>query len=526
MASPTKAVGYVRMSTDKQDTSPEQQRIEIERYAAAHDYGIVNWYEDLGISGDNTAKRVGFQKMIADGSCGGFDAILVWDQDRFGRFDMIEAGRWIHPLREAGVHLASVTDGRVDWSDMAGRLVYSVKQEGKHQFLRDLSNNVSRKMRQMAEAGQWTTGKPPIGYDVTADRRLVLGLPADVKLVRHIFRRYIDGESTRAIAGWLAAIGKLSPKGTRWTANGIQCVLKNEIYTGRLVQCRMTFSKYRKANPKRYREQRPAGEWVVIPDNHPAIIDRETFVRANEIMKSRRKNKTDMVGGTYALSGLLRCVCGARMTPDGSNGVRSYTCHTYHQRPTDCERFNVREAATLPLILKALRTEYFDKYLGDEARARLRQEMERQLTEADADAEIHEDQIRQIEHKIEQAEARLLEVSPDMVRRVEDRIRQLEDQRDEVAMRMTSRKKPAAKLVTDVEKRIGSAWAWLDQMEEIVSVEYDPKLVGMMLRQFIDGVDLQMERVPWGPSGKRFKTEITGGTIYFKSGQLTRLGDR
>src|SRR5438477_148912 len=75
---------------------------------------------------------------------GDFKAILCWDQDRFGRFDSMDAGYWTYPIREAGVELVTVTDGPIDWNDFAGRIIYTVKQEGKHQFLRDLSSNVLR----------------------------------------------------------------------------------------------------------------------------------------------------------------------------------------------------------------------------------------------------------------------------------------------------------------------------------------------------------------------------------------------
>jgi DNA invertase Pin-like site-specific DNA recombinase len=70
--------------------------------------------------------------MIHDSSRGDFQAVLCWDQDRFGRFDSIEAGHWIHPLRNNGVHLATVTQGKIDWNDFAGRMLYGIQQEGKH----------------------------------------------------------------------------------------------------------------------------------------------------------------------------------------------------------------------------------------------------------------------------------------------------------------------------------------------------------------------------------------------------------
>ena len=93
------AVGYIRMSSDKQEASPEQQRQEIIALGKRDGYKIIRWYTDEGISGDATEKRFEFQRMISDSDRGDFQAVLCWDQDRFGRFDSIEAGHWIHPLR-------------------------------------------------------------------------------------------------------------------------------------------------------------------------------------------------------------------------------------------------------------------------------------------------------------------------------------------------------------------------------------------------------------------------------------------
>jgi site-specific DNA recombinase len=85
------AVGYIRMSTDKQEDSPEQQRAEILKLANRKVYRIVRWYEDHAVSGAKTLKRKQFRQMIRDAEdIGDFRAILCWDQDRFGQFDSIE----------------------------------------------------------------------------------------------------------------------------------------------------------------------------------------------------------------------------------------------------------------------------------------------------------------------------------------------------------------------------------------------------------------------------------------------------
>ena len=139
------AVGYSRMSTDKQEDSPAQQKAEINKLAQREGYRVLRWYADHGISGAKTLKRPEFRHMIRDAEeRGDFKAILCWDQDRFGRFDSIEAGEWVSPLRRVGVELVTVCQGRIDWDDFAGRLIYQITQEGKHRFLVDLSRNALR----------------------------------------------------------------------------------------------------------------------------------------------------------------------------------------------------------------------------------------------------------------------------------------------------------------------------------------------------------------------------------------------
>ncbi len=60
------AVGYIRMSTDKQEESPAQQKVEVLKLADKHGFHIIRWYQDDAISGAETHKRKGFCQMIED----------------------------------------------------------------------------------------------------------------------------------------------------------------------------------------------------------------------------------------------------------------------------------------------------------------------------------------------------------------------------------------------------------------------------------------------------------------------------
>ena len=213
---------------------------------------------------------------------------------------------------------------------------YWISPEGKHQFLRNLSKNVSRGMDKLADEGRWVTGKPRIGYVVDDDRRLQLGTPEDAALVKEIFRRYLAAASTRQLSKWLTDRGILSPKGKKWTATGIASLLKNERYLGYMIYNQRTSSKY---NPKGKMRMNPRSEWVVVQNTHPAIVSQKDFDSVQELMKSNTRKTCPNPGKANALSGMLRCgCCGYGMFADKSNGVRSYTCYSYHERPGSCDR--------------------------------------------------------------------------------------------------------------------------------------------------------------------------------------------
>ena len=71
-----------------------------------------------------------------------------------GRFGSLDAGYWIKPIRDAGVQLVLVSEGVVNWNDFTGRVMYGLKQEGKNQYLRDLSRNMARGLIFNAQRGK------------------------------------------------------------------------------------------------------------------------------------------------------------------------------------------------------------------------------------------------------------------------------------------------------------------------------------------------------------------------------------
>lgn len=227
----TNAVFYLRMSSDKQETSIEQQRSELVKLADRQGYRVLREYLDEGISGDATERRQGFLQMREDAQRGEFTVMLCWDMDRFGRFDLIDAGHWIKPFKDHGVRLETIAQGKIDWNDLVGQAMYSVAQIGKAQYLRDLSRNCLRGRLAQAIRGEGTGGTPPFGYRQRRGK-LVIDEP-EASIVRWLFGKYNRSKgSLKSVALALNRDGVLGAKGGRWSARSVLNVLRNVKYTG------------------------------------------------------------------------------------------------------------------------------------------------------------------------------------------------------------------------------------------------------------------------------------------------------
>jgi len=234
------------MSDKKQDKSIPAQKVEIEKYAAAHGYRIVRWYRDEGISGAEGKKRLGFQQLIFDAQQNKeFTVILVWDQDRFSRFDPMEANYYWFLLRQVGVSLVSVTEGALDFCELGGWLKASVLQHGKAQYLRDLSRNVLRGRLLKARRGKWQGNRAPFGYKIVNGGDLAVDVPSSM-LVERVFHTYAETDSSLwDIAHAFNSEGILSPSGKRWKASSVRSILRRECYvTGQAKQLRTPKGKF------------------------------------------------------------------------------------------------------------------------------------------------------------------------------------------------------------------------------------------------------------------------------------------
>lgn len=412
-----RAAYYLRRSTDKQEKSIEDQRDEVAALANRREYTPVAEYVDDSISGDATEKRMAFQQMVRDAAAKKFDVVLCWDQDRFGRFDALEAGYWIKPMRDAGVFLETVTQGPIRWDDFASRLLFTVVQEGKHAYLRDLARNINRTVRKRAESGVWC-GKAPFGYVIGDDGHLELGHPAAVAAVRRVFELRAKGIGYRSLARMMNCEGYPVPASTPWNIETVRSILEREHYTGRIV-----FGVYRTAKyESRFDGQRR------VENAHPEIITDSMWLATRpELFRGQHAHRRN---GEYsaALAGMMDCgLCGAPMYAFKYKNKLGYVCSSYH-RGIGCGFCRVMDGQIRERVAAVIerRVEQFST-------AELTREIEAVIRERRAKSGGETNRLAVLDKRIRTASERILLVPPGGLEAARKSLVKMQSERDRIA---------------------------------------------------------------------------------------------
>jgi DNA invertase Pin-like site-specific DNA recombinase len=549
MADSIRAVTYYRMSNDRQETSIPDQRGEVVPYARKQGYQIIRDYKDEGISGDQTEKRAGFQQMIRDAQeLGDFEVILCWDQDRFGRFDPLEAGYWIKPLRDAGVRLETVAQGRINWDDFAGRIIYAVQQEGKHAFLRDLSRNVVRGMLRNAKEGLFNGGPVPYGMSVQ-DQRLIPGDPAEVRIVQWLFYTYASGQMTLGqLAVELNRQGVPSSGGMRWHKTAVHKILIRSYYAGDAVWNRRTEGKYygvqqgeiqpRSRRPKKKPWDNPREDWERKEASITPLVDRETFERVQERLAGNRQRKTPHPGGgDFLFTGLLRCAhCGSPMhgcsnvQKDKDRRGRIRSAKTYTYRRYICGAYNAHgklacQCNTIPErhLLHAVVKRIQEDFLNPANLEKLEEELRRQATaKTQGDPERAKQlkaQIARLDEQIDKGNERLLLLPADLLAGASAKVRAWQEEGKRLRKELAQVENVPANGQNDMEQEIQKALACLKTLQERLAHGGPPAELREVIRQMVARIECWFEQVPYGQKG-RTCSRLTRGLIHLRQDRL------
>ena len=344
-----KATAYIRLSyTDdhsSESDSVSNQRKLIENFVERNpDIEVVSEKIDDGYSGI-IFDRPAFKEMMQDVTDGNINCVIVKDLSRLGR-EYIETGRYLRRVFPAyGVRFIAITDSIDTAHDSGDDLTVSVKNIMNEAYCRDISIKTRSSLDVKRRNGDFVGAFPVYGYMKAEDNKnLLVPDPYAARVVCDIFRMRLEGASASKIASELNRLGILSPLAykknnglpyakngyadkadCKWSATTIIRILQDETYTGTLVQGKQGTPHYK----IKQMEQRPASEWVRVPDAHEALIARQDFELVQRIkgLDTRTSPNEDTV---YLFSGILICgCCGSRMTRK-TNRANGKEYHYYY----------------------------------------------------------------------------------------------------------------------------------------------------------------------------------------------------
>ncbi len=323
---------YCRVSTDKEDqaNSFEAQKAYFQEYIARNpDWELYEIYADEGISGTSTKKRTAFNRMIADAHAGKFQLILTKEISRFSR-NIVDTLTYTRELKAIGVAVEFMTD-HINTMKATDEMCLAFRATTAQEESRKTSSRVVWGQTLQMEKGV-VFGQSMLGYDVK-DGKLTIE-PGGAELVRLIFQKYaVEQVGTSEIARFLTREGYRTYRGsTKWKANAVIKILKNEKYVGDLVQKKTYTPDYLSHEKKTNKGEVPL---IRIENHHEPIISWEVWNLAQERMARNDKHGAgEGHSNRYVFSGKIKCgECGSsfvgrmRTLKDGTK-VRRWSCGT------------------------------------------------------------------------------------------------------------------------------------------------------------------------------------------------------
>lgn len=334
-----RAVFYARVSTEeeKQLNALEKQVQENRDVIAEHGWELVDEYIDEGKSGTTTNRRNEYKRLLEDMLLDKFDIIVNKDQERLQR-NTKDWYLFVDRLVTNGLELFFYLDNKF-FRPNEDALLTGVKAILAEEYSRNLSkkiNNSNRRRLEKARRGEIVSvygSSKCYGYELVNGKNIINDEQA--RVVRLIYKLYLEGYGGRAIRRELTARGITNHDGKEMNEVTILNILKNERYIGTLVT-----NKSHKDFLTKQTVKNPPSEWIKIPNAVPAIISEEDFNRVAKILDSHRMEAgTEKRGRTLGknvgktpLSGKIFCGnCGSiywRKTR-ADNGEITWICSKY-----------------------------------------------------------------------------------------------------------------------------------------------------------------------------------------------------
>ena len=361
-----KVAAYCRVSTDsdEQAGSYETQVAHYTEYITKNpEWELAGIYADDGISGTNTKKREQFNVMIDDCMAGKIDRIITKSISRFAR-NTLDCLKYVRQLRDKNIDIYFEKEN-IHTLEASGELLLTIMASLAQQESASLSQNIKLGLQFRYQEGKVQVNHNHfLGYTKDENGKLIID-EEEAKIVRRIYREYLEGASMKNIAKGLEADGILTGgKHAKWHQSTVKNILVNEKYMGdALLQKTITTDFMEKT---RIKNDGSLPQYYV-KDNHEAIIPKDIYTQVQEEM-ARRTNiysgkdekKKRIYSSRYALSSICTCTrCGDiyRRFHWNNRGKESYVwrcCTRSEKGPKACDAPTVYETELQMATVKAI----------------------------------------------------------------------------------------------------------------------------------------------------------------------------
>ena len=339
----------------------EKHETMLQEYALrefGHKIPESNIYREV-VSGESIDDREEIKEVLARIQDPNIKGVLVIEPSRLSRGDLVDCGRLIDALRYSKT-LVATPYMTYDLNNKMERKFFQDELLRGNDYLEYTKEILWRGRVAAAKRGCYAVGGPaPLGYKkVKEDKDWILEVvPEKAELVRTIFDWYVrDGMTPWGICKKLQEMGiKTSTGRTKWDDVTIRQILANKHYLGLIVfNSSTTVTTIVDGEKVKRRVKQNPEDVIIAKGRHPAIIDKETFEAAQELVTPKARNQENFALKN-PLASILRCAkCGATIIRGGSanplHGGFRYTCRG--QIPRCCKA--VPEAKVISNVLYTL----------------------------------------------------------------------------------------------------------------------------------------------------------------------------
>lgn len=343
LPSKKRVAAYARVSV-KREEKLRSLSAQVSHYSAFiqnnHEWEYAGVYAD-DVTGTKDS-RPEFQRLLADCRAGKVDIVLTKSISRFARNTVT----MLETVRELKAIDVDVWFERENIRSLSGdgELMLTILASFAQEESLSNSENMKWRFKRRFEQGRPST-TIMFGYKLVDEKFIIV--PDEAEAVRLIFNDFINGATRAEIVDKLDALGFKPLYSEKWNYSTINCMLRNEKYAGILL-----LQKHFRENhmTKAARLNRGELPQFRIEDNHPAIINIETFEKAQELLKqtvkprrTRRQKKEKVMPQRvnrekHPFTGKIFCgICGEVYTRSvNRKGTKTeyiaWSCYTYSRR--------------------------------------------------------------------------------------------------------------------------------------------------------------------------------------------------